>query len=54
MLKYIELKTGHADNGPAWVARVKASKSDPAQFYEQANADGMQRRTDRGRGQSDG
>lgn len=27
MLKYIELKTGHADNGPAWVARVRASKS---------------------------
>jgi len=27
MLKYIEQKTGHADNGPAWVARVRASKS---------------------------
>jgi hypothetical protein len=27
MLKYIELKTGNADNGPAWVARVRASKS---------------------------
>ncbi len=27
MLKYIELKSGYADNGPAWVARVKASKS---------------------------
>jgi hypothetical protein len=27
MLKYIELKTGHSDNGPAWVARVRASKS---------------------------
>lgn len=27
MLKYIELKTGHADNGPAWIARVKLSKS---------------------------
>ena len=27
MLKYIELKTGYHDNGPAWVARVKTSKS---------------------------
>jgi hypothetical protein len=27
MLKYIELKTGNAGNGPAWIARVRASKS---------------------------
>lgn len=27
MVKYIELKTGPADNGPAWIARVRASKS---------------------------
>jgi hypothetical protein len=27
MLKYIELKTGHTDNCPAWIARVKVSKS---------------------------
>lgn len=27
MLKYIELKTGYHDNGPAWIARVKMSKS---------------------------
>ena len=26
-LKYIELKTGHSDDGPAWIARVKVSKS---------------------------
>jgi hypothetical protein len=26
-LKYIELKTGHNDNGPAWIGRVKLSKS---------------------------
>jgi len=26
-LKYIELKTGYNDNGPAWIARVKRSKS---------------------------
>ncbi len=27
MLKYVELKTGHSDDGPAWVARVRTSKS---------------------------
>jgi hypothetical protein len=27
VLKYIELKTGFSDNGPAWIARVKLSKS---------------------------
>ncbi len=27
MLKYIELKTGYSDNGPAWIARVSESRS---------------------------
>jgi len=27
VLKYIELKSGYHDNGPAWIARVKVSKS---------------------------
>lgn len=27
MLRYIELKTGYSDNGPAWIGRVKLSKS---------------------------
>jgi len=27
MLKYIELKSGHDVNGPAWIGRVKVSKS---------------------------
>lgn len=26
-VRYIELKTGFSDNGPAWIARVKMSKS---------------------------
>ena len=30
MLKYIELKTGYNDDGPAWIGRVKASKSGPS------------------------
>jgi hypothetical protein len=33
MLKYIELKSGHADNGPAWVARVKMSKSGRTVYF---------------------
>ena len=27
MLKYIELKSGHSGKGPAWIGRVKLSKS---------------------------
>jgi len=27
LLRYIELKSGYADNGPAWVAHVRTSKS---------------------------
>ena len=27
VLKYVELKSGFADNGPAWIGHVKASKS---------------------------
>jgi len=27
VLRFIELKTGYNDNGPAWIARVKVSKS---------------------------
>lgn len=34
MLKYIELKTGHSDNGPAWIARVKASKSGRTIYFD--------------------
>jgi hypothetical protein len=33
VLKYIELKTGHADNGPAWIARVRASKSGKTIYF---------------------
>ena len=27
MLKYVELKSGYSDNGPAWIGRVMLSKS---------------------------
>ncbi len=33
MLRYIELKTGYADNGPAWIARVKLSKSGRTVYF---------------------
>jgi len=33
MLKYIEQKTGNADNGPAWIVRVKVSKSGRTVYF---------------------
>ena len=33
MLKYIELKSGYADNGPAWIARVKVSRSGRTVYF---------------------
>jgi len=33
MLKYLELKTGHSDNGPAWIARVITSKSGRTVYF---------------------
>jgi hypothetical protein len=33
VLKYIELKTGHADNGHAWIARVRLSKSGRTVYF---------------------
>lgn len=33
MLTYIELKTGYADNGPAWIARVRVSKSGRTVYF---------------------
>ena len=33
MLRYIELKTGIGDNGPAWVARVTLSRSGRTVYF---------------------
>lgn len=33
MLRYIELKSGHPGSGPAWVARVKTSKSGRTVYF---------------------
>ncbi|MBZ5590530.1 MAG: hypothetical protein LAO05_18425 [Acidobacteriia bacterium] len=32
-LKYIELKTGFSDDGPAWIARVSVSKSGRTVYF---------------------
>ncbi len=34
VLRYIELKTGFADNGPAWIAHVKLSKSGRTVYFD--------------------
>ena len=33
MLKYIELKTNQSDSGPAWIARVKMSRSGTTVYF---------------------
>lgn len=33
MLKYIELKSGYTDNGPAWIGTVKQSKSGKTIYF---------------------
>ena len=33
MLRYIELKSGHSDNGPAWIAHVTQSKSGRTLYF---------------------
>jgi len=33
MLRYIELKTGYNDNGPAWIGRVRMSRSGRTVYF---------------------
>ena len=33
VLKYVELKTGYNDNGPAWITRVKMSRSGQSIYF---------------------
>ena len=42
MLRYIELKTGHNDNGPAWIGYVKVSRSGRTVYF---NAKAFKRTT---------
>ena len=32
-IKYIELKTGYSDDGPAWIAKVEFSKSGKSIYF---------------------
>ncbi len=36
MFKFIELKSGYSDNGPAWIAHVKQSKSRRTVYFKWA------------------
>ena len=40
-MRYIELKTGHSDDGPAWIARVAFSKTGRTVYF---NGKELQRR----------
>lgn len=33
MIRYIELKTGYSDNGPAWIGRVQLSRSRQTVYF---------------------
>jgi hypothetical protein len=33
VLRYVELKTGYDDNGPAWIARVSVSRSSQTTYF---------------------
>ncbi len=33
LLRYVELKTGYADNGPAWIAHVTMSRSGQTVYF---------------------
>ena len=36
MVRYIELKTGYTDDGPAWIGRVRMSRSGRLRVPEKA------------------
>lgn len=51
ILRYIELKSGHSDNGPAWIAYVDQSKSGRTMYF---NGRGLMKLKGRRRGDSGG
>jgi hypothetical protein len=51
ILRYIELKSGHSDNGPAWIAYVTQSKSGRTPYF---NRRGLMKLKGQRRGQSGG
>lgn len=50
-LRYIELKIGHADNGPAWIGYVQQSKSGRTLYF---NGRGLMKLKGQRRGESGG
>lgn len=51
ILRYIELKSGHSDNGPAWIAYVQPSKSGRTLYF---NGRGLMKLKGQRRGESGG
>jgi hypothetical protein len=51
MLRYIELKSGHSDNGPAWIAYVRQSKTGRTLYF---NGRGLMKLKGQRRGPSGG
>jgi len=51
ILRYIELKSGHSDNGPAWIAYVTESKSGRTLYF---NGRGLMKLKGQRRGDSGG
>ena len=51
LLKYIELKSGHSDNGPAWIGYVTSSKTGRTLYF---NGRGLMKLKGQRRGESGG
>ncbi len=51
LLRYIELKSGHSDNGPAWIGYVTASKTGRTLYF---NGRGLMKLKGQRRGESGG
>jgi hypothetical protein len=51
ILRYIELKSGHSDNGPAWIAYVMQSKAGRTLYF---NGRGLMKLKGQRRGESGG
>lgn len=51
ILRYIELKSGHSDNGPAWIGHVTQSKSGRTLYF---NGRGLMKLKGQNRGESGG
>jgi len=51
ILRYIELKSSHSDNGPAWIAYVKQSKTGRTLYF---NGRGLMKLKGQRRGESGG